>query len=82
MEVGVNLDCRNVRDLQSRLVLVVSADISRAGGEPTTPGQLIHNTKWSSGVVVPIGKPTVIFASDDPTTKLQLQLELTATPIK
>jgi hypothetical protein len=81
IEVGVNIDCRGVKDLQNRLALVVTADISRAA-QPASPGTLLHNTKWTSGVVVPIGKPTVIFASDDPTTKLQLQLELTATPIK
>jgi hypothetical protein len=40
---------------------------------------LIRQTKWSSNVIVPIGKPTVIFSSDDATTKGQMQLELTAT---
>jgi hypothetical protein len=30
---------------------------------------------------VPIRKPTVIFSSDDTTTKHQMQVELTATPI-
>jgi hypothetical protein len=32
-------------------------------------------------VIVPLKKPTVIFSSDDLTTKHQMQLELTATPI-
>jgi hypothetical protein len=33
-------------------------------------------------VIVPVGKPTVIFSSDDVASKGQMQLELTASPIK
>jgi hypothetical protein len=32
-------------------------------------------------VIVPVKKPTVIFVSDDMSSKRQMQLELTATPI-
>jgi hypothetical protein len=38
--------------------------------------------KWNAPVIVPLRKATVIFASDDPSSKRQMQLELTATPIK
>ena len=41
-----------------------------------------RQTKWGANVLAPLGKPTVIFSSDDLTTKGQTQLEVTATPIK
>ena len=31
---------------------------------------------------LPLGKPTVIFSSDDVASKGQMQLELTATPVR
>lgn len=83
IEVGVNIDCRAAKEIADRLALNVAADISAAGtpGNASTP-PLIRNTKWSSNVVVPVHKPTVIFSSDDASSKLQTQLELTATLIK
>jgi hypothetical protein len=41
----------------------------------------IRQNRWVSTVAVPLKKPTVIFSSDDLTSKRQMQLELTATPI-
>jgi hypothetical protein len=41
----------------------------------------IRSNSWSSVVIVPLKTPTLIFSSDDPASKRQMQLELTATPI-
>jgi len=41
----------------------------------------VRQNKWGSIVLVALRKPTVIFSSDDLTSKHQVQLELTATPI-
>jgi hypothetical protein len=82
-DVGVNIDCRAIKELQNQLALAVTSEISSAATESASSGPpLIRNARWNSDVIVQIGKPTVIFSSDDPTTKRQLQLELTATPIK
>jgi hypothetical protein len=44
---------------------------------------VVRQAKWSSIVLIPIRKgPTVIFSSDDPASKRQLQLEVTATPLQ
>jgi hypothetical protein len=45
------------------------------------PAPVIRQNRWSSNVVVPLKKPTLIFASDDATSKRQMQLELTAAPV-
>jgi len=83
VDVGVNIDCRNPKEVQGDLALYVTAEVSSvaAGGASTMP-PMIRQTKWSSNVIVPMRKPTVVFSSDDPTGKGQMQLELTASPLK
>jgi hypothetical protein len=80
IDVGVSIDCRAPRQVEGGLTLGVTAEISSATTSSTQP--MIRQTKWNSNVIVPIGKPTVIFSSDDVATKGQMQLELTATPIE
>lgn len=82
LEVGVNIDCRSVTIEPGQLSLHVEADVSSLLAEAPTPGPpVVRQNRWSSAVFVPLKKPTVIFSSDDLTTKRQMQLELTATPI-
>jgi len=83
LEVGVNIDCMGVREVQNGLSLEVHADISSIVPESTTNADrpVLRQNKWSSMVLVPIKRPTVIFSSDDLTGKGQMQLELTAAPI-
>jgi hypothetical protein len=63
--------------------MLVSADLStvQPSEAPNTP-PIIRQNRWGSHVLVPLKKPTVIFSSDDLTTKRQMQLEVTATPIR
>jgi hypothetical protein len=79
IDVGVNIDCRSAKEIEGSLAISVAAEISTPA--PSSNPPLIRQIKWSSNVIVPIGKPTVIFSSDDVTGKGQMQLELTATAI-
>ena len=83
LDIGVNIDCRAIREVERALSLYVSADISSVPSDAATPGvaPTIRQNRWSSLTIVPLKKPTLIFSSDDPTSKRQMQLELTATPI-
>jgi len=89
LDIGVFIDCKRPGEVQGGLSLTVSVDISSVLSEPaatTTTGMsyvppTIRVSKWESVVIVPLKKPTVLFSSDDPTSKRQMQLELTATPI-
>jgi hypothetical protein len=83
LDVGVSIDCYSIRDSQTGLTLTVSADISSILQETATPANppVIRQNKWAAHVIVPFKKPTVLFSSDDATTKRQMQLELTVTPI-
>ena len=80
--VGVQIDCHELREAPNGLSLWVDADISSVP-EPATNADrpFVRQNKWGSIVVVPLKKPTVIFSSDDVTSKRQMQLELTATAI-
>ncbi len=82
-DVGVNIDVRKVQEMQRDLTLYVSADVSSLASEheeglPPT----VRQNKWNSTVTVPVKRPTVIFSSDDPASKRQMQLEVVATPIQ
>jgi hypothetical protein len=83
LDVGVNIDCISLKETQLGVSLQVTAEVNSIPQESTIPvsGQVIRQNRWTSHVVVQPKKPTVIFSSDDLTTKHQMQLELTATPI-
>jgi len=87
VDVGVNIHCQAAREVGNRLALSVSADISSAAVDENknpndyNPPPLIRQNGWNGDVIVPLRKQTVIFSSDDPSTKRQVQLELTATPL-
>ena len=79
----MNIDCRAVKEVERGLSLNVSADISSVPSEPVPAGTAptVRQNKWSSPAIVPLKKPTLLFSSDDPMSKRQMQLELTVTPI-
>ena len=85
LDLGVNIDARDIREVAGQLSLVVNADISSAAtgdGAPLSGAPVIHQYRWNSGVIVPLRKATQIFSSDDLNSKRKFQIELTATPIK
>ena len=81
--IGVNIDIRSIREVRNELSFVISADITSIAQESSTASTppVIRQTRWSSTVLVQIKKPTVIFSSDDTSTRREMQVELTATPI-
>jgi hypothetical protein len=83
LDVGVSIDCRNIKEVERGLSLFVTADISSVPSDPAAPAvaPTVRQNRWSSLAIVPLKKPTLIFSSDDPTSKRQMQMELTATPI-
>ena len=93
-DVGVNIDCQRLQEINGQLVVQVSAEISSlpapgvvvAGSTPPESAaplaMVVRQNRWNSVAVVAIGKATTLFSSDDLNSKRKLQLELTATPIK
>ena len=82
LDVGVNIDCSRAKEVGDRLGLNISAEISSvAESAEKTPLPVVRQTRMNTFVLVPLKKPTLIFSSDEPFSKGNLQIELTATPI-
>jgi hypothetical protein len=85
IDVGTNLDVRRITKLQDQVIMDVIAEISGAlegsDGKAAATPPTVRQTRWNSQVLLPLKKPTVLFSSDDPTSRRQLQLEVTVTPI-
>jgi hypothetical protein len=83
IDVGTNFDCKAIKESpQHDLSLFLTAEISSTVHDAAKPDYfVVRQNKWSSTIIVPVKKATVIFSSDDATAKAQVQLELTATPI-
>lgn len=77
LDVGVSVDVMRLHHIGEELTFDVIGEASSA--EPGT--NIIRQAKWNSTVLIPIRKATVIFSSDGPIPKRQLQLEVTATPV-
>ena len=87
MDIGVNFDVRDVKEVGSELAFRLASDISSLSSETsdaTAPmrNRVVRQNKWDSGVLVPIGKPTVVFSADDLQDKGKMQVELTATRVE
>lgn len=82
IDVGVNFDCNAAHEVDNELALRLTAEVSSTLQEPPAAQPVIRQNRWSSAVIVPLKKPTIVFSSDDATTRRQMQVELTATPLK
>jgi hypothetical protein len=91
LDVGVNIDSKQLEDLGERVALSVSADVSSLAGEQKSPSvssfspgtlPLIRNNKWVARVLLPLKQPTIIFSSDDPASTRKMQLQLTVTRVR
>jgi hypothetical protein len=91
IDIGVNIDARSAHEVGRMLALNVSAEISSVAAKVNFPGPdslitsgdpVIRQNKWQSYVLVPTGKATVIFDSDNLEDKGKMQLVITATPLQ
>ena len=87
MDVGVNFDCREVgTTANGDLSMILSADVSSvADGDlkaATAGYPVLRTNRWGSSVVVPLGRTTAVFSSDDLASKRRMQVEVTATAVK
>jgi hypothetical protein len=89
IDVGVMFDVRNVKDVADKLGFTLVTEVSSvapganaSSGMNPAPGEpIIRSNKWNSGVLVPIGKPTVVFSADNLEDKGKMQVEVTATRV-
>ena len=84
LDVGLTIEILNVGELPSGLGMTISADLTSIPADSSalaTP-VAIHQNHWNSNAFVPLQKSTLLFSSDDLTTRHQMRIEVTATPIR
>jgi hypothetical protein len=87
MDLGVNFDIRDVTEVGSSLSFRLAAALSSLANPAdsrsaeTAIHPVIRENKWDSSVLVPVGKPTIVFSADDLQDKGKMQVELTVTRV-
>jgi len=83
IDVGVNFDLSHVTEVGRQISLDLSADVSSVADatDPNLHQPIIRQNKWRASVIIPIGKATTIFSSDELDSKGSLQVTVTATPL-
>jgi hypothetical protein len=84
IDMGVNIDIAQLKDEGNQLSFRLTANVSSFAKSESIGGinePVIRQKKWDSAVVVPVGKPTVVFSADDLEDKGKMQVEVTATRI-
>ena len=83
MNSKINLDISHAKANNSQISLGISADIHSIADayNPGVNQPVMRNNRWSSAVLLPLGKPIFVFRSDSLDRKGAMQVTLTATPI-
>jgi hypothetical protein len=82
-DVGFNADVRaddmgnGAVQLRLKALSSVPADAASTSAMPT-----IRQMRVEEAVLIPVGRPTVVFSGEDPASRHQFQLEVTAVPQK
>ncbi len=85
IDLGVNLDVRDATEHGEKLGFRLKAEVSSVARQTEIGGigePVIRQNVWDSLVLIPIGKPTVVFSADDLDSKGKMQVEVTATKVE
>jgi hypothetical protein len=82
IDIGLGIDVTGVKEEQNRLSFNLTADISSIAPveNPVPDSPVVRQSRWSSTVLIPLKKRTLVFSGDDLDAKTETQLEVTATP--
>ncbi len=82
--VGVNIDVQQVQEIGRNLAMTIRGEVIGAtkAEDPKVHDPEIRRNTWDAPVLVPVGKPTVVFTSDDLDSKGSMQMVVTATPVQ
>ena len=85
IDVGVDFDISRVTAIRDQLSIQLAAAISSMADSTTISDvrePIIRQNKWEAPVLIPIGKPTVVFTSDSLDSKGSMAVKVTATPLQ
>jgi hypothetical protein len=84
IDVGVNIDVEEVREVGNQLAINLTADLTgpAQSDDPSVHQPIIRQNRWHAPLLVPIGKPSIAFTSDSLDNKGGTRVMVTATPIQ
>jgi hypothetical protein len=84
VDLGVNFDVRDVREIGRQLSLNLTADLTGIAdtNDPATRQPVIRHNRWQGLALIPTGKPAVVFSSDSLDNKGSTRILVTATPLQ
>jgi hypothetical protein len=84
LDVGVNIDVAHVVEAGRQIAIDLSTEISSVADakDPNLRQPVIRQNRWHAPVLIPLGKPSVVFSSDLLDSKGSLQVTVTATPLQ
>ena len=85
--VGTDIDTYGAKLSGNQLTVNLSVNLNEIAKSEVTAGKpisapVVRQLKWQSDVIVTLGKPTIVFTSDNPSDTGKTELELTAAEIK
>lgn len=82
--IGVDIDVIHMQEVGRQIALNLTADVSSVAESSDTNihQPVIRQNKWQAAVLIPTGKPAVVFTSDSLDSKGSMQLIVTATPVQ
>ncbi|HUA97421.1 MAG TPA: hypothetical protein VMA34_03790 [Terracidiphilus sp.] len=85
VDTGVKINTNDVREDGDRLTFSLHAEVSSAAAPVVLLGvsePVLRQNVWSGDVLIPVGKPTIVFKSDSLDSKGSMELTVTATPVE
>jgi hypothetical protein len=87
VDVGVNFDVHEAKEVGDKLSFTLKAEVSSLAQDAhtsagTVSDPVIRQNRWESSVLIPVGKPTLVFSADDLDSKGKMQVELTAVKVE
>jgi hypothetical protein len=83
-DLAIKFDVSDVREVGHQISMNVVASVDSLGASDPVlhpPFPIIRQNSWDGTILIPTGKPTVIFTSDTLDSKGAMQVVATATPI-
>lgn len=81
VDVGVNIDSRDTREVGNKLAINLTAELNglAQSSDANMHQPATRQNRWQATILIPVGKPSVAFASDSPDNKGSTRLVVTAT---
>jgi hypothetical protein len=84
-DVGVDFDIHDVKEIGTALSLRLGVNVNGVSAPQTLPASgsahILRQNKWDSGILIPIGKPTLAYSADSEEGQGKMQVVVTATRI-